>query len=161
MSNIRELCKAVRLGNLAKVKQYLQQYPNLNLNQTAEWFEDGICGSSLFSKQKSSVPSIYLGPCTPLIIAAAYGHLAIVKLLVESGRVDINYKAGRGKDHTALDCAKGWQHQAVAEYLVQKGGKEFRTITGGAQALEVMETAAPAVIEYGINLLTNNQQGPK
>lgn len=46
----------------------------------------------------------YLGKYTPLALAAAYGHLDTVKLLVDDYGADLTICSGRCHNYTALDC---------------------------------------------------------
>lgn len=128
MTTIKILCEIVRLGNTFKVKEFLANNKSLNLNGTAEWFEPPIQSLIGFlSSGKVPVPSTYLGPMTPLGIATSYCHFDIVKALVESGRVDINARSGRLKDHTPLDCAIKWcqgtDKEKIIKYLISKGAQ--------------------------------------
>jgi len=133
MSAEQEICKAVRANDLAKVKILLATNKTLNLNKTAEWFEPWFQTIySFFTKSKLPVPSMYLGPMTPLAIAATYGYYNILKTLIESKRVDVNAKSGRLKDHTPLDCAIRWgegsAQEKIIEYLVKSGAKRDITL---------------------------------
>ena len=54
---------------------------------------------------------------TALIYAASGGHEAVVKLLLETGEVDINSRDGVG--NTALSRAVENGHEAVVEAVVK------------------------------------------
>ena len=51
---------------------------------------------------------------TPLSLAAWYGHEAAVKLLLATGKVDINSKNSNGS--TPLSLAAGHGHEAVVKH---------------------------------------------
>jgi ankyrin repeat protein len=57
---------------------------------------------------------------SPLMYAAANGHLECVVFLIESVHVDVNYANSSG--NTALHWAGLNGHAACVEYLVSKGG---------------------------------------
>ena len=56
---------------------------------------------------------------TPLISAAWYGHLNLVKFMVEKGKADMNGKEMHGS--TALNIASAREHTSIVEYLRGKG----------------------------------------
>ncbi len=58
---------------------------------------------------------------TPLLVAAEEGKLEMVKFLIEKG-ADVN--ALSKFDKTALDYALGKNHDVVAGYLQNKGGRK-------------------------------------
>ena len=74
----------------------------------------------LLLKEKVNVNDSYSDEsgysATPLVMAAASGHLEIVKLLLASG-ADITFTDSEGK--TALECAEKAEHKEVIDYLRQ------------------------------------------
>jgi hypothetical protein len=139
---IKELCKIARVGDKAKIDAFLSANKNLNLNETAEWFEPALeTITNLVAKSEVPVPSMYLGPMTPLAVAATYGHLEVIKSLIETGKADVNAKSGRLKDHTPLDCAIKWcpenKKEDIIKYLLSKNAKREIT-TRESTALETL-----------------------
>ena len=69
-----------------------------------------------------------IGDETPLINATRYGHLSMVKFLVEQG-ADVNKAVRdgyvmRSEKRSPLLMARRGGHQKIAEYLVMNGAKE-------------------------------------
>lgn len=105
----------------------------------------------------------YLGHYSPLMLAAAYGNLDTVKLLVERYNADINLLGGRSRDHTALDCAqhthwfgispKAADKIEIITFLQEKGaisGKEQRKVIQ-----ELCYAASNGDNEIIVNILKN------
>jgi ankyrin repeat protein len=61
------------------------------------------------------------GEITPLIIAAAEGHIEIVKALLDAG-ADVNAKDYNSR--TALMMAKAQEHAEIADLLKRAGATE-------------------------------------
>jgi ankyrin repeat protein len=54
----------------------------------------------------------------PLQVASVYGHIAVVRLLLEKG-ADVNVQGGQWG--SALQAASYWGHQAVVRLLLENG----------------------------------------
>ena len=144
----KDACRAARKGDILTLKKCIDA--GVNFNATAEFFESGWFGTSFFADKKegSSKPMELLGPCTPLMVAATYGYFDIVKTIIENvPNLDINYRGGRLKDHTALDCAAKWSDdKALFNYLRDHGATSGNP-PGLAKFYELLlNIASPSVI---------------
>ncbi|KAL6060416.1 Ammonium transporter [Balamuthia mandrillaris] len=88
-----QLCAAAAIGDLAELKRLCKKHANPSLGDY-----DGR---------------------TPLHVAAAGGHIAVVKYLVEAAKVNIN--ALDRWHQTGLTEAVNHQHKEIAEYLRARG----------------------------------------
>ncbi len=125
----REVVRAARYGRVEEIRASIAaaRRGEVDLNSGATEFSVGSFGTTFFTTgDDTNVPSRVIGYATPLAIAAAYGHLNIVRLLVESNLVDVNRRTGYGNDFTAFDCARRWgenNHIQIQEYLRNNGGR--------------------------------------
>ncbi|WP_330521718.1 ankyrin repeat domain-containing protein [Brenneria sp. g21c3] len=99
---------------------------------------------------------------TPLIESSMYGHLDVVRVLVDSN-VDIN-RLQANFNRTALDIAIAYKHKDIASYLQSVGARkayeeiDIDTITGGGILYHIYNNVGPILVdEYhdnGISLKT-------
>jgi hypothetical protein len=80
----------------------------------------------------SKIMPLYPGEFTPLIKAAANGHLDVVKLLVERN-ADIDAQCGTGATALIEACTNG--HVEVVELLLEKGADASLKTKAGQTAL--------------------------
>ena len=104
----KDACRAASKGDIQTLKKCIDA--GVNFNATAEFF------------QISKAMTI-LGPCTPLMAAVINGYFDIVETIIENvPNLDINYRGGRLKDYTALDCAAKWsEDEWLLNYLHDHG----------------------------------------
>ena len=74
---------------------------------------------------------------TPLMRAAAVGHVGVVHELLEEGRLDVNERGPR--DSTALMFAAGGGHTDVVRALIKEGADVEAQEEGGWTALQLAE----------------------
>lgn len=106
-----DLCGLVQNGDLDAIKR--QKISSYRVNE-------------LVTNAVISVAAGYMGFYNPTHIAAAEHQLEILKYFVEQKNAQLNIKAGRLSDMTALDCANttSWlyptSHNDVVAYLEEK-----------------------------------------
>jgi len=124
---------AARGGNLAEIKKQLAWGANPN-NKTF-WYKD-----------------------TPLIVAAAYGHTEVVKLLLERGA---HVNTGNEGGETALHYAARHGHTKVMQILLEHGADPKLKGTGCGTPLQWavrggQNRSVKTLLDYGVNI---NQRG--
>lgn len=102
---INELCDFIKLGRIEAIRRFFPpENPNVNLNQL------------IWSNVGSNVGPVELElhNYTPLMLACAYGHWDIAKMLINDYDVDVNIKNKKRfsvnyftqRSFTALDCSE-------------------------------------------------------
>jgi ankyrin repeat protein len=124
---------AARGGNLAEIKKQLAW--GANPNSKTFWYKD-----------------------TPLIVAAAYGHTEVVKLLLEKGaQVNMGNEGGE----TALHYAARHGHTKVMRILLEHGADPKSKGTGCGTPLQWavrggQRQSVKTLLDYGVDI---NQRG--
>jgi ankyrin repeat protein len=151
----RHLDKATRMWNFALILEDLGEYKGAEerLQEAIESYEIALGEEHLHTvkSQYSRTPlscatwnwyGAVVNARTSLRLAAGRGHKIVVKLLLETGKVDINSKDKSGR--TALSWAAGGGHLAVVERLLQEKAE-----VNAAAAYEGGRTALQAAAEGG------------
>lgn len=112
------------------------------------------------------------GPHTPLAEAAIGGRADVVKVLLETGRVDVNsacvagYHAPTSKEETALMLASEKGHEDVVRVLLSTPGIDpnIKNETGNTALMKAaefgsLETVKLLLVAPGIDLNLQNQKG--
>jgi ankyrin repeat protein len=73
---------------------------------------------------------------TPLHLAAFFGHLEAVRLLLDA-RADMDAVSRNSLDNTPLHAATAGKHADVALLLLESGADPLKTDAGGYTALEI------------------------
>ena len=81
------------------------------------------------SKTVINVDTVHEYSWTPIIWAAENGHEAVVKLLLDTGKVDINGKNNSFGIPTPLSCAAKNGHEAVVKLLLDTGKANINGMT--------------------------------
>lgn len=117
-SNTVQFLLAVRIGDLAKVKELLARDPAL-VNAREDWN---------YPELKEYPYSMWSRSYTPLHRAAKNGHTAVAKLLVANG-ADVNAKTDGGE--TPLHGAALMNHNDMMELLLMHGTNANAVFSGG------------------------------
>lgn len=124
---------AARGGNLAEIKKQLAR--GTNPNSKTFWYRD-----------------------TPLIVAAAYGHTEVVKLLLDKGA---HVNMGNEGGETALHYAARHGHTKVMQILLEHGADPDGKGTGCGTPLQWavrggQPQSVKTLLDYGVDI---NQRG--
>ena len=127
----RRLDKATRMWHSATILEDLRKYEvaEERLQEAIEGYEMALRGENLHALkyQYSRTPlacaawnsyGAVVNARTPLWLAIRGGHKVVLKLLLETGKVDVNSKGDNGQ--TPLIWAAGGGHLAVVERLLQE-----------------------------------------
>ncbi len=145
----RDLLAACERGSLALVRRILAKGSSSNNNSIN-------CISNSNSNSDSSINCISSGNMlvnardlilgnTPLLCAAHYGHLEIVKLIVSIEGVDINAVNKNGTSSLIAACYYG--HEAIAELLIDSGANlELVDRYGDSALLKAADSERPRLV---------------
>jgi len=130
--------------------------PGVDVNETLLQCEDdnvtryftslnlaAYCGSVQSTRILLSRPGVDVNATdwkglAPLHAAAAMNHVSILRLLLDTKKVDVNQAVRDGRGHTALTCACAKNHHdAVAELLREEDLDLRRVLSNGWTALDV------------------------
>lgn len=111
-----DICTAAHTGDIERVRELLQEDRSL-------------------ANRVSDYVSYYIGSGSPLKNAAAYGHLAIVKLLIENGADPNLPEEGIAPRGHALHAAVCNGHIDVVKYLLDHGAYPNVDIESSADTL--------------------------
>lgn len=118
-----ELVTAASMGDLASVRRALDEgvpadtlYNGCTALQVTD--DPAVVRALL---EHGANPSVWCCHRSPLISAATTGHLEITDLLLKAGADPNEREAGYP---SALDAARMWRHDDVAQLLLQYGARE-------------------------------------
>jgi ankyrin repeat protein len=123
-----DICTACHIGDLARVRELLDEDPQL-ANRTNEYV------------------TYYLGSGAPLKNAAANGHLEIVKLMLARGADPNLPEEGIAPNGHALYSAVANRHYDVAKLLLEHGAYPNAEVESSADALSraILNSDAPMI----------------
>jgi ankyrin repeat protein len=138
---MEELAKAIKNGNIDKVRELILIEKGVNINQAdrGSWtllgwaaFHGHLDVAKLLIEKGANINQAGMNDWTPLHWASIEGHLEIVKLLIEKG-VDINQAGNDG--YTPLHHASSKGHLEMVKLLIEKGADINQAGSDGETAL--------------------------
>ena len=114
----RPLVIAVMLGSLDVVEVLLKYKEDVDIEVGGEYHRNGSPLSTMVNNDSFGAHCVSLTCCTPLFLAAAYGHLDILRCLLENG-ADIN--ASSADNCTPLMIALENGKLNVVTFLIEHG----------------------------------------
>ena len=114
----RPLVIAVMLGSLDVVEVLLKYKEEVDIEVGGEYHRNGSPLSTMVNNDSFGAHCVSLTCCTPLFLAAAYGHLDILRCLLENG-ADIN--ASSADNCTPLMIALENGKLNVVTFLIEHG----------------------------------------
>jgi hypothetical protein len=147
-------------GNLARVKELLQEYPEL-ITASASWGEYAIEAASQVGSAEIAEYLLSKGAPTSICTEAMLGHFDNVKAYLDSDPDQANARGAHGI--SALYHAVIRSHQDVAQLLVERGA-EVNGDEGKSPALHgAIMFNRPGMVEWllahGANPNLNNYKG--
>ncbi|KAL6752541.1 flagellar associated protein [Haematococcus lacustris] len=99
---------------------------------------------------------------TPLHLAATYGHLTIVKVLLKEQKVAVDVANWEG--WTPLCCAIAWGHLDIAKYLIKCGANPNHTTAAGHTLLHLAAwhsctESVEWLLQHGMSTAAENKHG--
>lgn len=162
---MKELFEAVRSGDLAGVAQLVAADPGLAI------FAAAILGDTrqleqLLAGNRSLAHAVSSDGWTPLHLAAYFGRLEAVRLLLNKG-ASVKARSANAMENTPLHAAAAGRHAGVIRLLLEFGAPANARQSGGWTALHAAAQngdleSARALVEGGadVSIRADNQQRP-
>jgi ankyrin repeat protein len=162
---MNELYQAVRSGDRAKVRELVDANPQLEI------FAECILGETarvdaLLTGNRSLVSLLSSDGWTPLHLAAHFGQLEVVRMLLNKG-ANVKARSTNPLENLAIHAAAAGKHSQIIKLLIHHGSSADARQHGGWTPLHAAAQAgdvesARILVEAGadVSARAENQQRP-
>ena len=146
LTEVKRISIAAMFGHTKNLQELLERGQSSGVNLTDALFWASCLGQSACAKvllDHGVDPDVPKDQQTPLFVAAYTGHTKIVRMLIETRRVDINFKDRGGRTPLLVAAEQG--HDDIAGLLLQQKNLRVDDMNHRGQTPFLVATASGSV----------------